>query len=694
MNPIVPQTLIHRSVIQQVQTMPLKERKVVEKFLYKFGEIPTASGIIYEKIPESLDNNYRAVCITSSIYGVVKKPDRGNLYLMLCVSLQQSAYEWARDHRCLVNSYTGAIQVSGKLSEAQKTESMPDPFKQGIFANQDDRLLLKLGVPEDLLLWIKNVATADELSSVYYSLSETVYESLLRLAAGTPMETLLNEHSYDSLPVLVDTEDYSAAATNPLSLQSFVSGGDHSFREALRSPLEAWRVFLHPSQRVLVEKNWSGAVRVLGEAGTGKTVVILHRAKVLVERIYTQSSDRVLVTTFSRNLASDIRERLSEITEPEAFVRLDVVNLDQWLNGVLHKLEPTLQLLYDNDKKQELWKQAILNVHQSLTYSFLSEEWDRIILAQGILTLEDYLRASRAGRGKSLNEKARQEAWSVFQAYREILRTERYIEPADAMRLVRELIEKGEWSSPYRSVVVDEAQDMGIQALKLLSVLAGLDHENNLMIAGDSHQRIYPRKTSLSICGINIRGRSRKLKLSYRTPEEIRKFAIRLLEGLPVDDLDDGFDTSSETIALRKGTKPEILNYINSNAEVEGIAERIMMLPKEALKDSCLVARTSKQLHEYEQQLNNLGVLTYRLPRQNTDDRTKQGLRIATMHRVKGLEFEHIFIAGVNKGIVPMGAALTDEQDLQERSLFYVALTRAKTSVIVSSCGKPSDYLL
>lgn len=691
---LVPEILVFKEVVRELQLISKKERKTVESYLNKFTNMPIAHETLLD-IPDKIDPFYFAKDITPSLYGVLKKPERGQIYLLLSIGQKEKAFEWARNHRCKINSYTGAIQVSGTLSESQKRKYIPDPFVKGILSEQDDKNLRRLGVPEDLITWVKNLAKPEDLFTVYHSLPEQVYEALFRLANGAPIDVLLNEHREDILPMIVDIEDYDAAAKNYWTLQAFVRSGDQSFNEALNSPLDAWRVFLHPSQRTIVEKTWNGPARVLGEAGTGKTIVVLHRAKVLVEKFFTQPDDRVLVTTFGRNLAFDIKARLSEITNPDAFARLDVVNLDQWLSGTLRTLEPHLKLLYDDSKRRSFWKQSMEKVESTLSLSFISEEFERVILVQGIPTEEEYLKASRAGRGKAIKEQTKKDAWVVFQAYRTILHDENYVEPSDAMRIVRERIENGEWSSPYCSVVADEAQDLGMQALKLLRALAGADHPNDVFISGDAHQRIYPRKTSLSKCGINIRGRSRKLKLSYRTPEEIRSFAIRLLEGLPIDDLDDQLDISNETIALRKGTKPDILNFKTLNEEVSSIAERLKQIPKDSLKDSCLVVRTSKQVRDYEQQFKNLGIATYVLPRQNNEDRTKDGLRIATMHRVKGLEFEHMFLAGVNKGIIPLGEKpITEEADIQERCLFYVALTRAKMSVSISSYGETSVYLM
>jgi superfamily I DNA/RNA helicase len=496
------------------------------------------------------------------------------------------------------------------------------------------------------------------------------------------------------------------ALENPGTMRRFhVVEGALELAEILTAPLEQWRVFLHPSQRKIVERNANGPVRVLGGAGTGKTVCAMHRAKHLSQNVFKAESDRILFTTFTRNLAADIRENLRKICPVEVLKRIEVVNLDAWVTQFLKKNGYEHTIVYDDDTR-ECWGNALnlASKEMDLPEAFYRDEWEQIIQAQGVSSVEEYLKASRLGRGRKLNRIGRKATWPVFEEYRAQLNAKGYKEATDAIRDARIILQSKGSILPYKAVIIDEAQDMGTEAFKLIrQVIPAEDSKNDIFIVGDGHQRIYRHKVVLGRCGINIKGRSHKLRVNYRTTDETRKWAVKLLEGRKIDDLDAGVDDQKGYKCLLHGNPPQVANLPTMAEETDFILKYLKQLESEdvPVNSACLVCRTHNLLSQYEAALQSTGVGTYTIKRSAAENRSTPGLRLATMHRVKGLEFDYIIIAGVNEGVVPLQQVLegqdnelaVEENELRERALLYVSATRAKKSVLVTSSGKKSRFL-
>jgi superfamily I DNA/RNA helicase len=460
---------------------------------------------------------------------------------------------------------------------------------------------------------------------------------------------------------------------------------------------------LHPTQRKIINRDWNGPVRVIGGAGTGKTVVALHRAKWLAENRLQGKEDKILFTTFTRNLAVDIQQNLSKICTPNILQRIEVINLDRWVSNYLRKFGYKYEIDYGN-RINALWENALTLIPSMLELSeeFFKEEWEKIIQPHGISTEMDYLKISRVGRGTKLSRKQRKQIWPVFEEYRLQLNENGLKEPEDAMRDVRIILEQKDKTLPYRSIIVDEAQDMGSQAFMLLRQLITKEDKNDLFIVGDGHQRIYRHKIVLGQCGINILGRSRKLRINYRTTEETRRWAMQLLEGMNIDDLDGGLDDQKGYKSLMHGVSPQVQKFDSISKELEYIVNYLKRVKKEegTLTGVCLVARTNALVTQYQDLLNNNDIETYVIRRSESEDRSKIGVRLATMHRVKGLEFERVIVVNVNDGIVPYigkkqssDPVIKREIELQERALLYVSVTRARKEVVITSNALPSKFL-
>jgi len=684
--------------------IPRKKQGKVREFISKFTLNPTSSGINYEKIHDGGEGVY-SVRIDKAYRGIVHKPSSGRTYILLWVDHHDDAYDWAKRHRIAVHPETGSLQVidSSKvesLSVRKTAES--DAEVPAMFRKLKDRHLTSFGIPEEMIPALRSVCTESELDKLSSAIPEEAFDCLLMFASGFSVAEIMAEIKTEE-PETVDTEDIETALKHSDSRRRFwVVDDELELAAMLAAPLEKWRVFLHPTQRRLVERDWNGAVRVLGGAGTGKTVAAVHRAKWLVENRFTGENDRVLFTTYTKNLAEDIRTALESITSPDAMKRVEVVNLDGWVFNFLKRNHYGFSPVYGKDA-DEYWQQALALAPPGFDDNFFQEEWGRVILPQGIDNASEYMHCSRKGRGTPLSRKQRKAIWPVFEEFRTILQSNSLRAPLDAMRDARHILNNKPDLLPYRTVVVDEAQDMGPQEFMLInSILNGKDEKNSLFIVGDAHQRIYGRKVVLSHAGINIRGRSKKLRINYRTTEENRNWAVALLKGLSFDDLDGGIDDQKGYMSLMHGAKPEVFAFSSFTEEIAFIIDKLKPLVSEAgeLDKICIAVRTNKLVQQYAEELKKHGLNPCVIDPKRKHDRKEHGVRIATMHRVKGLEFDTMIIGSANKGIIPHYRAIagsdsvTEQEGLKaERALVYVAVTRAKKNVLITGYGEMSEWL-
>ena len=702
MNDEKPTVAISSDFFTAFTKLPQKTQKKAVAFLSKFRQDPTMPGFHYEKIHNAADPGFRSVRIDDSYRGILLKPDQSNVYVLLWIDNHDEAYAWARRKKCAVHPDTGSLQIYDAL-EGQQEPSEPEQGS-GLFDHVPERQLAQLGVPRELIPRVRQIRSREELEELISALPQEAYEALFFLAEGFSVEEVFREMDKTTAAEGVDTSDVAASLETPESKQRFyVVSDDLELQAMLQAPLEKWRVFLHPMQRKLVERHWNGPVRVLGEAGTGKTVAAMHRAKWLARNVLDDQGDRILLTTFTRNLAADIADHLKSICSQDELERIEVVNLDKWVSDFLRRMGYSYTIVY-SDQTRDLWERALTVAPESpsLPASFYREEWENVLQPQGVSSFEDYIRASRKGRGMALSRKSRKAIWPVFEEYRLMLNDQGWREPDDAMRDARHLLENQPIQLPYRSVVVDEAQDMGAQAFMLLRRIVPEDRDD-MFIVGDGHQRIYRHRVVLGQCGIRIVGRSKKLRTNYRTTEETRRWATSVLEDVPIDDLNDEQDDERGTYSLLRGKEPEVMHFDSFEEEARALAEKAKQKQAEgALASTCLVVRTNNLLKRYQSALEDQGIPVYMVRRSEPEDRNKEGLRLATMHRVKGLEFDTIIIAGANDGVIPLKEAVDstedpaemDDRDLRERTLFYVAATRAKREVMVTSFGKKSDYIV
>ncbi len=692
---LAPKIAMSDDFLRSFAAIPRDHQQAVLGFLAKFRHNPMATGINYEKLSDGATPNMHSVRMGDNYRGIVLKPDMGNVYCLLWVDRHDDAYEWARRHRVEIHPDLGSIQVFAVEEVQAEAEPQHTPPQTAgdttLFAALKDREIRRLGVPADKLPLVRAVQGEAVLDSLEHVLPDEAFEALFMFAAGESYEKIVADLE---APERIDTSDFGAALERDASKRHFVVLTDDSDVQALMAaPLERWRVFLHPSQRKLVERTWSGPVKVTGGAGTGKTVVAMHRAAYLARLYKDLPGKPIIFTTFTKTLADDIRQHVRQICTPQEYEKIQVVHLDQWAVGLLRRFGYKQDVLYDEEERCRLWQAAMAALPESVTLSrpFVRAEYERVVLPQGCETAEEYMRARRVGRGGQLSRAQRKAIWPVFAEYREQLRAADRCEPESAFHDTCSLIRRESAALGIRCMIVDEGQDISAAAFELIRTAVPVA-ENDLFIVGDAHQRIYRHRVVLGRVGIEVRGRSRTLRVNYRTTDEIRRWACAQLEGCTIDDLDGDMASWKGYRSLTHGSPPEILTSASVAEDIEHIRGILRQGAEDdiAYQQVCITARTNKELAGYADALQQQGIAQLKLDRDTADDQKIAGVRLATMHRIKGIEFSVVVLAGYRSPHAyaetfarDEDAGVTEETETAERCLLHVAATRAREHVYI-----------
>jgi superfamily I DNA/RNA helicase len=681
-------------------------RRHVMATVKKFGE-RTHAGVQLERVTHCMDDRVRTIGIDPFWRGVVFKPDDGDLYYLLKVLPHEKAREYAAGHRLSVNHALGVIE----MRDAAAIEHTWPALEQAagttgtrLFARVSDADLTRLGVDATTMRIARLLTSRPHLDAMRQMIPDAQYSVLTGLASGRTPEEVWAEVSRYAPADGIDTSDVVKAMRRTPGRVAFVKGSGE-LEKLLEHPFAKWRVFLHPAQsRIAYAPRYSGPVQVTGGPGTGKTVTALHRAAFLASRASGQlaapkSGASVLLTTFTRNLSDALEAQFGLLVDSyEVRRQVEVLNVDRLASRVVERTRGGVSkpAIIDWKGLWRLWVAASADL--PFTPSFLNREWEQVILAQDLRTEADYLTASRAGQGTPLGEAQRRQVWQAVQQVEFELRLaglDTLPQLAnEAARALGGLVEK-----PYLHVIVDEAQDLHPAQWRLLraAVAPGPD---DLFIVSDPHQRIYGNHVSLDRAGINVKGRSRRLTVNYRTTQEIFSLAVPVLGKETVTGLDDEPDTLAGYRSPLRGRRPEVLAAATREAEMDALVARVRAWQDEGIAAHAIgiAVRSGRMLEQAGAALEAAGIKAVPLPAMAP----RNAVRIGPMHGMKGLEFQAVAVIGVANGTVPAPNALTDPaadpvahaQDLQrERSLLFVACTRARDHLYVSYCGSPSPFL-
>ncbi|MEG8221168.1 AAA family ATPase [Sphingomonas sp. HH69] len=664
--------------------LPAQEAKLVKTSVVDLQIDPTGKGQSFHRIERAKDPNFWSVRVSRDLRLIVHKTSAS--LLVAYVGHHDDAYAWAQRRRIEAHPTTGAIQIVEVrelvesvarpatfdfISPATIATAKTEPAK--LFAALDDAALLSIGVPRD---WTADVraATEDGFFTLADHLPAEAAEALLEFATTGKL----------AVPAPVAAADPYA---HPDALRRIRLIADQDeLEQALVYPWEKWGVFLHPSQREIVERSYAGPARVAGSAGTGKTVVALHRA---VRLARDTPSAKILLASFSQPLADALTTKVSVLAPDTGTIvpRITTASF-QGIADQLHQLEFGVR---PRIASEQLLRNRIIEAAtdadvKGFSDRFLLSEWVNVVDAWSIRSLDEYVTVQRMGRKSRLGPKQRERLWPVFASVRETLKAERYTTWAAVFSLLAaRFVTKS--TKPFDHIVIDEAQDLGPSELRFFAALAP-DHKDALFLAGDLGQRIFQHPYSWKSLGVEVQGRSFTLKVCYRTSQQIRQSADRLLPSV-LRDVDGIEDERRGTISVFKGPEPAVAVYATQAEELGAVRAFV----ESAISDGVVPTE--------------IGIFV-RIPA--LVDRAKasvaglpgaEDIVINVMHLAKGLEFRAVAVLACDEGILPLDARIEDAADdaemddiyETERRLLYVACTRARDRLMVSGVAPASEYL-
>lgn len=671
------------------------EQKAVKTTAFDLQLNPASPGMRFHKLDKARDKNFWSVRVSSDIRLIVHRSEAS---LLLCyVGHHDQAYAWAERRKLEAHPKTGAAQLV-EIRETVQEILVPVYATPGDLPPQSDRSsrppvlghvsdeeLLGYGVPPE---WLKDVKAANEdrLLALADHLPAEAAEAVLELATGGKPRA--------SRPAAATADPFE----HPDAQRRFrVMTNVEELQRALDFPWEKWTVFLHPEQRQWVERDYSGPARVSGSAGTGKTIVALHRAAQLAR---ANADARVLLTTFSDTLAHSLQAKLKRLLvgEPKLGERIDVYSLPA-LGMRLYKAHVGKADVAAPALVRDLLREAAATVPgHKFGLHFLITEWDHVVDAWQLDNWDAYRDVARLGRKTRLQEAQRKILWSIFERVRAGLSQRGLITPAGLFTALAAALAKNK-RQLFDFAVVDESQDLAIAHLRFFAALGG-NRPNALFFAGDLGQRIFQQPFSWKSLGVDIRGRSRTLRVNYRTSHQIRTQADRLLTPV-VTDVDGNAEDRSDTVSVFNGPPPTIRAFADEEAEIKAVADWIGERAKSGVvsHEFGVFVRSDQQLARAQAAVAKAG-LACKILDEHVET-TSGHVSISTMHLAKGLEFRAVVVMACDDEVIPLQeriAAVGDEGDLQEvyeteRHLLYVACTRARDHLLVTGIDPVSEFL-
>jgi superfamily I DNA/RNA helicase len=677
-----------------------------------------------------VDLHYRAVLFR------VDDKSSGPTYIYMGTWGHDEAIKLAERATLRVNPINGTLEgLIGEPAATSTSADMPTPpptpapelsYLAGVgYALSDltERLGISTAVAERAMAAPNESALVDAAEGAL----DWEGSALLDLATGIAIDTIRDKHGFSDKPVdtnLDEDEKIIEALDRPASKMQFayIEDNDELRRVIEGGDFGAWRIFLHPEQRKYVEADTSGAFRLSGGAGTGKTVVAIHRARRLAK---SNLKARIVLTTFNTALADGLKADLAAL-DPDVLIAEKPGDVGVYVGGIdsLAKAVVDTNWSYANTAFQQVfgrsgvvapqrtssyavWRDVANTVQSGLdaklaTPGFLESEYIAVVLANRLTSLEQYAKIARPGRGVRLSRPQRIAVWNLVEAYRRQSDMDETLSFPEVLALAAEALRiRAESGGGHLvdHVIVDEAQDLHATHWALLRALAP-EGPNDLFIAEDSHQRIYGSPVVLSRFGIKIVGRSRRLTLNYRTTAQNLAFAIGVLSGAHYTDLEQADETTSDYRSARSGPEPELVACENQTAELETVAGMIRRwLDEEGVVPESIAVLTRSQ-EERDRFVRGLGERGVQVRAVDRSAAAPGQPLVLTMHRAKGMEFSRVILSGADDKHVPSPAAVRNIPDeeraealLRERSLMYVASSRARDALVVTWSGQRSELL-
>lgn len=666
------------------------EQKAVKTTAFDLQMNPASPGMQFHKLDKARDPKFWSIRVSSDIRLIVHKT---NTSLLLCyVDHHDKAYHWAERRKLETHPKTGAAQLV-EVRETVKEILIPKyveveepaPPRPLLFADVPEGELLSYGVPADWMGYVRE-ATEDTVLELVDHLPSEAAEALLDLATGKKPQI--------TQPVAPDTDPFD----HPDAQRRFrVMNNMEELERALDYPWEKWTIFLHPAQGQLIERDYTGPARVSGSAGTGKTIVALHRAVYLAR---SNPDARVLLVTFSDALANALRTKLRRLVsnQPRIAERLEVHAMNV-IGQRLYELNIGRPKIASREMIQQVIRAAAGEFEgHKFRQHFIVTEWEQVVDAWQLEAWDGYREVARLGRKTRLPEKHRAVLWSIFERVRASLKDQGLITYSEMFTQLAFQLTNGN-HPPFDFVVVDESQDVSVAQLRFLAAL-GAQQPNSLFFAGDLGQRIFQQPFSWKSLGVDIRGRSRTLRINYRTSHQIRMQADRLLAP-ELADVDGNTEERTGTISVFNGPKPTIMELNTQEEEIQTVSQWLKDRKNEGIMphEMSVFVRSEAEIDRARAAVEKAG-LPYKILDDNVET-ISGNVSISTMHLAKGLEFRAVVVMACDDEVVPLQERIetvSDDTDLEEvynteRHLLYVACTRARDHLLVTSTDPASEFL-
>lgn len=678
---------------EAVLSLPKKIQNKVVAFQKKFREDNTTHGLHLEPIAQFKDNALRTARVDDNYRAVIGVLG-SDAYHLLYVGTHEEAYNWGARKRFAWNEHTQSCQLLN-VAETPSPAPAPMPAERAFFKEVSDEKLLAIGVPGELLDKVRGIRTLDDLDALDDVLPKDAFEHIFNLMDGEDIDGIIAEIEAGHAKA---DEDQLLSDNNKRQFVELTD--DDELRRIIDKDMDVWQLFLHPSQRKLVNADYKGTMKVSGGAGTGKTVAALHRLKQLA----ALPEARVLFTTYTRTLKENLESLVQKMDIRRGHYTLN--NIDQVLIDCAHQYhikEGFKVLDYSGDEESlKLWREVLETEVTEFDEHFLYDEYIDVIVYFGNADARSYMMQQRVGRTKALSRKQRMRVWQLVEKYVALKQERKYV---DRLELFNETTNylNAHNVRPYTHVIADEFQDFSNPELKFLRALVA-EGSNDLFLTGDPMQRIYSgRKINFSAAGINVRGvRSRRLKVNYRTTEPIKRVAVAVVKGQTYDDMDGGTESVKGYVSLiHGGEKPQYVMTANATEEVAQVVSWMEACKESGigLKDICIAAPSMGLLKVLQTRLHTDGT-DYKVIKGSCKQGVGGGVSLCTFHSLKGLEFKAVILMGVNERNVPSKAtaaypfngmdALEKKEYLSsKRSLMYVAITRARGLVFMVGYGEP-----
>lgn len=693
---------VAKSFLTDLGLLPRSTQSQVTELVADLRQDPDA-GLQFEAYGDSPEPTMRGIRIDQFWRALTVQPHTGEDRLLLRVLPRDDAARWARRAHCRLHPITGAFELIDHDSIGDLASRDTPTGESPLFSHLHPGELDEIGIDSEVQSRLAAISCESTLATVCALLPQDQSDALRLLAGGALVEevraVLATRRAADDA---TGTRGSPGPLHHPSSRASFWTLDDaENLAEALAAPLDTWRIFLHPDQRELAEAGrFEVPVRVTGAAGTGKTVVALHRARHLARRLPT--GGKILLTCSSQPVAHALEsglvdlERLDQRDE-DLRSKVVVTTVDRLANQVCQRAEGQAVRALSTAAEGRLWREVVspeAGIHEA---SRLRDEWERVVLGGDIQTLEDYLAHGTLAEdapSEKARRAARSAAWAVFENAIAILAEQGLRHRFEIARDAALHLDASATDRQYQHVVVDEAQDLHATHWRLLrsAVPYGAD---DLFIVGDLDQRIYDHRSDLGRIGIDMRGRTHHLDLNYRTSREIMHCANQLLTGER--------DPAPQSRSAFSGPEPHIRGYNDPDREIAELVAAIEGWIAEGVDVEAIgvTARTGELFGQLASALS-IAAVPALVHRPGSASSGGNHVTIGTMHELKGLEFTHMAIIDFGDERVPLPWVISSSSvdpirhrhDLQrERNLAYVACTRARELLRISWTGEPSRFL-